>query len=260
MHWLVQNNIYSEDGFEALITALERQSCTYSVHKCVPFAGTLEPPAPDDVLGPVVVMGSYTMARHARDRGWTPGAWLENLDFRIQADRWGPMMFNYESYICTFGSVPEQEQPFFMRPVHDTKSFSGAVFDYPYYVEWRDMVRTLNDPDGELTVDTLVMVCKKREIFTETRFWIVDGEVITHSQYKMGTHKRYRGPEFTSPEVVNFAQRVADIWSPNRAYVLDVFDTAIGPFIGEVNNLNSAGFYLGDMNKLVGAIEYMDYT
>lgn len=257
MHWIIQNNLYSEEGFESLIGALDRLDSSYSIHKCVPFAGNLEPEA-DPPPGPVVVMGSYTLARHAQARGWTPGAWLSNLDFRTQADHWGPMMFNYDCWVGGFKDVPEQLQPFFMRPVHDTKSFTGMVVDWHYYQEWLAGLRRLpEDHVGDLTLDTLVMVCPKQEIYTETRFWIIDQEVVTSSQYKTGSRKHYQRPEFTDPHLTEFAERCAKIWSPNRAYVLDVFDGPLGPRIGEINNLNSAGFYLADMNKLVLAIEEM---
>lgn len=33
-HWILQNNIYSEEGFESLIVALERFGFSYSLHKC----------------------------------------------------------------------------------------------------------------------------------------------------------------------------------------------------------------------------------
>jgi hypothetical protein len=257
-HWILQNNLYSEEGWTALTGALDRFEYPYSVHKCVPFAGTLEPEA-NPPPGPVIVMGSYTMARHAKERGWTPGAWLDNLDFEIQREYWGDLMLNADAQVLEFGTVPFQSEPFFMRPAQDTKSFTGMVFDWAEYTRWRDgIVRTGPEPDFGL--ETPIMICKKKEIWSETRTWVVDGKVVTASGYKVGTIKRYTAPEQVDARITDFAQACADKWSPNQAYVLDVAEIDTGGWKGgglrivEINNLNSAGFYKGDMQKLVQAL------
>jgi hypothetical protein len=264
MHWILQNNIYSEEGFETLTTALERCGLTYSVHKVVPFIGELDPDPviPDGTKA--IVMGSYSMARQAVKRGWNPGAFLENLDFEVQRKHWGDRMFNFDAKIYPFAQVPFQELPFFIRPATDSKAFTGYVSDWADYTKWRDGIIRLpetadpvNDPLGInlLTVETPVMVCTKKEILNETRTWIVDGKVVTYSGYKVGTIKRYTPPEAVDDYIIDFAMNCANVWCPNQAFVLDVFLTENGPTIGEVNNLNSAGFYKGDMNKLVMALE-----
>jgi hypothetical protein len=52
---------------------------------------------------------------------------------------------------------------------------------------------------------------------------------------------------------------MADLWNPDRAYVLDVFMHADARYVGELNNLNSAGFYAYDVGKMVAAIEAMRF-
>jgi hypothetical protein len=252
-HWILQNNLYSEEGFESLTGALDRLGSLYSIHKCIPFVGTLEPEA-EPPPGPVIVMGSYTLANHAKARGWTPGAWLDNLDFQIQREHWGDHMLNADAHICTFGSIPFQIKPFFLRPVHDTKSFTGFVCDWGYYTTWRAGIERMG-PEPDFNLDTLVMLCTKKEIYTETRCWVVDGEIVTSSGYKMGTLKRYSPPEAVDPDILTFASHRANDWSPNQAYVMDVAETPDGLKIVEINNLNSAGFYKADMNKLVMRLE-----
>jgi hypothetical protein len=254
-HWILQNNIYSEEGWDALVGALERLGITYSTHKCVPFAGTLEPEA-NPPEGRVIVMGSYTLANHAYDRGWTPGAWLGNLDFRTQRRHWGIHMLNVDAVIATVELLNEVWGRRFIRPVHDTKSFTGQVFDHATWAEFRTGVMNTFDAIN-IGPETLVMVCSPKEIYSETRCWIVDGKVVTCSGYKVGTIKRYTAPELVDAHITRFAQEMAEKWSPNRAYVMDVCETPAGLRIVEVNNLNSAGFYKADMNRLVQALESM---
>ncbi len=60
--------------------------------------------------------------------------------------------------------------------------------------------------------------------------------------------------------VTKFAQDMADIWCPNRAFDLDVCETPEGMRIVEINSINSAGFYACDMGKFVNAISNMQFT
>jgi hypothetical protein len=264
MKWVLQNNIYEEEGFKDLLSALERHGADVVHVKVVPFEGSLEAvegelPKPGD---DAIVLGSYTLSRVAKQMGWRPGSFLDNLDWRVQHSHWGDRMLNSDAKIFEFDSVPFQEMPFFLRPVHDTKAFSGLVLDWGQYVEWRDGLRRLPeladpvyDPLGVnlLTLATPVMVCSKKEIYTETRCWVVEGRVITSSQYKLGTLKRYQAPEFTDMRVHDFVESLG--WYPNPAHVIDIAEGPNGLSVIEVNNLNSAGFYKGDMQRVIAAIE-----
>lgn len=255
-HWVLQNNIYSEEGWEALVGALERLGFPYSVHKCVPFEGTLDP-EPSPIAGPVIVMGSYSMARYAHTYGWKPGAWLDNLDFRTQREHWGDLMLNADAKCTTIGDFTGPiAKPCFVRPVHDTKGFTGQVFDDPAWQEFRDGVLRVEGDSSRPTVTPLdeIMICSAKEIWSETRTWVVDGRVVTASGYKVGKIKRYTAPAQVDDRITAFAQMCADHWCPNDAFVLDVADTPESLKILEINNLNAAGFYRGDMQKLVVAL------
>lgn len=301
MHWVVQTNIFAEEGFEALLAAFERLGIyqtwrsaatpqrTYSLVKVVPFTGELHAIDGDLPLdgANAIVMGSYSLARVAKAKNWKPGAFLDNLDFEVQRRWWGDRMLNHDALVTTFDSVPFQKEPFFLRPVHDTKAFTGMVVDWGYYEQWRDSLRRLpetvdpvNDPLGVnvLTRDTPVMVCTKKEVYSETRCWVIKQPimsvsgivagvaatytVVTASRYKRGTLKHYeevRGSRWDN-DLIAFAEDMANEWSPNAAYVMDIAETPHGYKVVEVNNLNSAGWYKGDMQKLVHALEEMPAT
>lgn len=277
MKWVVQTNVYAEEGFETLLATLERFKLEHVVVKVVPFEGRLEPlqgELPEDGAN-VIVMGSYTLARVAKQRGWSPGSFLDNLDFRKQHIFWGDHMLNADARVCKFDEVlsvlrdmytvkGETIPTFFLRPVDDSKAFTGYVLDVAEFVQWRENLRRMpetadpvNDPLGVnlMTLETEVMICTKKDIYNETRCWIVDSRLITYSGYKVGTIKRYTPPEEVDQRIQWFASARAHEWSPNRAYVMDIADTPNGLKIVEVNNLNSAGWYKGDLQKLVDALE-----
>lgn len=165
-------------------------------------------------------------------------------------------MLNSDALVCQLGQVQLQIEPFFIRPILDSKSFSGEVMDWGNFSWWRDRIASLTPEDNAtVTLETDVMICKKKEIWREYRTWIVDKKVVTASVYKTGRRKHY--DSLVDQSIIDFSERMANIWSPDRVYVLDVADTPEGLKIIEINNLNSAGFYAADMNKLVIALESM---
>jgi len=266
MYWILQDNMFQEEGFHRLVDVLERFGLPYSIHKVLPFGGGIVPdPVPTEER--VIVMGSYTMARIARERGWTPGSFDNaNLDYTIQRGHWGARMLNGDSIVTRFDEVPEQIKPFFIRPVLDSKSFNGQVKDWPSFVEWRDRVLTHGaDNGGTLCGETMVMTSRVKAIHREYRLWILDGKVITSSLYKMGGRALFgigshmvHAPQMDD-NVISYAEETAQLWSPCRAYVMDIADTPEGLRVIEVGCMNAAGFYGADMGKLVEKLEYTNW-
>lgn len=280
MHWVLQHNLFREAGFKRLLDTLDRMDISYSVHKVIPFVGVLSPPVQivnsedadltlsdvefdEDTVdfpdGPKIVMGSYSMARYARKHGWTPGSFdSENLDYEKQAPHWGKSMLNSDALVCKLADVPEQPEPFFIRPTLDSKSFAGTVMDWGTFAPWRDgVVKCGADNGGFLDGDTLVQVCAKKVIYREYRLWIVDRVIVTASLYKEGRTVRYS--YIVDEEILAYARGFLGEgqWVPDRAFVLDIADTPEGFKIIEAGNINSAGFYAADMQKLVMALEDM---
>ena len=226
--WVLQNNLYSEEGFEGLLAALDRFGFPYSIHRCVPFVGTLEPDAfPPD--GPVIVMGSYTLANHAAARGWLPGAWLENLDFRTHVKFWGDRMLNADSIVCAFKDASLTE-PRFVRPVLDTKSFTGQVMSGEELRAWQERLANLTPEESAaatLNGNTEVMVSSIKEIYSERE----RGSCVAR-RHRIRLQGRFDQAVLTAEQVdariTEFARECAAMWSPNDAFVLDVADTAEG--------------------------------
>ncbi|WP_342381660.1 ATP-grasp domain-containing protein [Myxococcus stipitatus] len=255
MHWVIQNNLFNERGFRDLVQVLERGGIPHTLVKVIPFDGGVEPFV--DVPGPVVIMGSLTLTRYARKRGWTPGAFLnDQFDFRIWREHLGEHLLNADAHVCRFADVPERQGPFFIRPCLDDKAFSGMVTTWEDFHRWREDVLAVQEYP-QLTADTWVAVSEPRHIQGEYRMVVVDGRVVTGTRYKLGA-RVFASPE-VEPGVWAFAQRMADRWGPDRAYALDVFMHQHQPYVGEINTLNAAGFYAYDVGKMVAAIEDMTF-
>jgi hypothetical protein len=257
MFWVVQENIFNERGYAELLEALERLEIPHQVVKVRPFIHTLEPDVmPPD--GPVMVMGAYTMWKIAQARGWKPGSFTnDNFDFRVQLKHWGARLLNHDSWVGRFADVPPQRMPFFIRPIHDSKSFPGMVTDWPDFAKWRQAVMEL-DSYATLTGEDLVQVATTKPIVRETRFWVVDGIIVTGSTYKVGS--RVYSNSDVDPCALQYAEACVNAWKPARAFCLDIFETENNHlWIGEINTINAAGFYAANVQKLVAAIDSMAF-
>jgi len=273
MLWIIQHNLWKEEGFTSLINALRRFNCPYEVVRVVPFTNRLipvdydqsienlddipEPKIPTD--GPIMVCGSVTLAKIAKKRGWTPGSFLnENFDYSKWRENYGANLLNFDSTVTRFDEIlfPEAN-PLFIRPCHDTKAFSGKVFERDYFVKWQQDVLDLQTPDSILRGDTLVAVAPLKQIYQEFRFFVVDKVLVTQSQYKLGNRIIHNAN--VDPDIIDYAQQMVDLWQPARAFVIDIALTSEGMRIVEINNLNSAGFYACDVMKIVAAIENMSF-
>lgn len=255
MHWIIQTNLFAEDGWRALVETLERFNLPYSVHKVVPFVGEIIPDANPD--GQVICMGAYSLRHLAKKKGWTPGVFdLEPFDFEVQKAHWGEHMLNYHAVVSTFENAnfsPDDEYKF-IRPVLDSKSFAGKVFDRHEFYDWKRKIVVLEEDYGDnVCKDTVIQLCPLRKIYSEHRFWIVKGEIVTSSTYKIGWTVHYQ-PVNDDRFAQYVKERIAE-WQPLDAFVIDVCDTDQGIKIVEINTLNSSGFYAGDMQRLVLALE-----
>lgn len=260
MHWVIQENLYNEIGFRALIDALESQNILYSIHKIIPFSHEIIPDI--NPSGKVMIMGAYTMNKIAKDRGWTPGSYLNNnFDYKLQCQKWSGHMLNEASYFSLFkdASIDEafDDDYFFIRPVQDGKCFSGQVMSYIEFKDWQHGVVELGLDNGyPLHGDTEILIGPVKKIYTETRVWVVDNKVVTSSTYKVGKCLFYTLE--VDQDIIDFVEARNSEWRPDVAYVMDIARTPDGLKIIEVNNINSSGFYNGDVSKIVRALEELN--
>jgi glutathione synthase/RimK-type ligase-like ATP-grasp enzyme len=99
------------------------------------------------------------------------------------------------------------------------------------------------------------MCASLKKIYNEYRYFVVDGKVVTGSQYKLGKRVVYGETD----QNIDIAQTFVDMLNKNidQPYVIDIALTDDGYKVIELNTMNCAGFYACDMQKLVTAI--IDY-
>jgi hypothetical protein len=255
MLWVLQDNLFHEAGYERLITGLARLEIPHQFVKVVPFSHDLVPDI--SPANPVYICGSLTLAKIAKRKGWLPGAFMnDNFDFAVWGERYGDLCLNHDARVVAFKDVRNWGGKFFIRPTLDSKSFAGMTTTWTKFAEWQEKVLALGkDEYSTLPPETMVLVAPLKDIAYERRYFIVDGAIVTSSEYKRGSRVIYSdGPDEAADA---FVRSAIERFQPDRAFVIDVAMIEDGFRIVEINCLNSAGFYAADCMKLIMAIESM---
>lgn len=272
MHWILEQvpdrlDIDKQSLSQIkLAEILKAKNIPYSFHKIVPIAGELLPHIPKHIKNAICI-GPYSMRNYCKQYNLYPGVYdIEEFDFRIQLQKWGDRMLNANSKVLKFEQLPtlklSDNKDYFMRPVNDSKVFAGNVFTGKEIMDWYEKVVVLEDDYGDtLTAKTVIQVIEPINIQKEARFWVVNGEIVTHSIYKVGHMVKYK--PLDDQNMLNFAKECINIWQPHKAFVIDICTTInnkgqLNYKVVEINTLNAAGFYLADLEKLIDALEKME--
>ncbi|MEL6597201.1 MAG: ATP-grasp domain-containing protein [Pseudomonadota bacterium] len=255
MQWILQD---FEDT-RKLAAALDRLDIPYSWHKVVPFVGDLMPEPDIQDTNAVVLFGSYTLWRYAKQKDLHPGVF--RIAPFVHEAAWHPFMLNgADALFLTLRDVPKKltdgEMHWFVRPVEDSKEVPGTVKSAHEIIQLAKNVLALKEteiPKGSLRPDTKMMLTKPTRIEKEWRLWVVRDKVVTYSLYKEGSRVIYRHE--IDDDVLHFATQLVEAnpqYSP--AYVIDICRTENGLRMLETNCINAAGFYEADLVKLATAI------
>jgi len=276
MFWIVQNNLYNEEGYVKFLEALERLRVDYLIVKPIPFTNQFLPAdfdsmtqEVDDVEEPyidtsqkIIVMGATSLTRIAKNRGWTPGTYLnENFDFEKWRDGFGKEnILNGDSITARISDaidVIHMSDHLFVRPVDDSKAFSGTVMSKYDFFDWIQSISVIEEEEFQpLHKNTKIAIANYKKINAEYRLFVVGGKIVTGSLYKRGNV--VRSEELADEEVSRFAARMIHKWEPADAFVIDIASTDSGFKVIEINNINSAGFYAADCQRIVAALEDLE--
>lgn len=255
MYYLVQENTFREENYNVLIDTLERYNLSYEIVKVRPFLEDFEFKTDRK---DVFCFGSVKMSRLGKKYGWYPGSLLnENHDYRVYSKYYKDNLLNYDSEIIKFGDDVTKDY-FFARPCADNKTFTGKVFTNDGWCKFKDDFFKIG-AESSLTSETEIQISSVKDITKEFRFWIVGGKVITGSLYRMGNW--IRRSDIVDDGALYFCQKMVDVYQIADAFVIDICEVLINNKpeykIIELGCINSAGFYMANMPKLIEAIENM---
>lgn len=251
MYYIVQDNIFREVNYNNLIRTLDKLQLPYEIVSVYPFIDTLKIETTRTDIFP---FGGLKLARISKNYCWNPGSMMnDNHDFMVYREYYGDELLNYDSKIIKFGDEFFSKSRFFARPTKDTKSFTGKVYDMQEWWDLKELTTTDGYTNTLLTDDTEVQISTVKNIQQEIRFWIVKGEIVTASQYKLGDNIVLNN--YVDPSAYKYCQKMVDLFELNDAFVMDICLVDGKYKIVECNCINCSGFYLGDMQKLLIKLE-----
>jgi hypothetical protein len=252
VYYIVQENIFRDYNYNNLTIALDRLQLPYEVVSI--YSGR------EDIIfetdrKDVFVFGGLKMARIAKQYEWKPGSMMNsNHDFEVYKEYYKDGLLNFDSNIIKFGDVYfELPEKFFARPTKDTKSFTGKIYTKEEWLYFRDDALKYKR-HSLLYSETMVQISSVKDIQQEIRVWIVKGEVITQSQYKLGNQVLY--DEMVDVSVIDYCKEMIKIYQPADAFVMDICLVDNTYKIIEINCINCSGFYKADLQKLIMSLEY----
>lgn len=269
MHYIIQENVFREQHYDMLEKSITKLGLNHTTVRVFPFVDKIVrlediPDGPfnvDDLpdfnpnTNNVFCFGAIKLARVAAQRAWKPGSMMnQNHDFEVYKEHYRDNLLNWDSKIQKFSDPVDwfPGETKFFRPTQDTKTFTGKVFAQ---VEWEDFVyEQLNN--GHITTlnkDTQIQVSSVKKIYKEIRFWVVNGKIITGSQYRLGNQTIYDSNY--EPEAQDFAQSMVDKFQLAEAFVIDVCLTDSGWKVVECGCINACGFYKANLQNLIIALE-----
>ena len=268
MHYIIQENVFKEQNYDLLLKTIDKLKLDYTIVRIFPFVDKIvdiktipdhnynvddlidfEPPTKN-----VFVFGAIKLARVASSKGWNPGSMMNsNHDFMVYREHYENNLLNYDSEILKISeNIKWNNDVKFIRPTKDTKSFTGNTFTQK---EWEETIEHYlhNYRSESFNENTEIQVSTPKKIQKEIRFWVVNGKIITGSQYRLGNSTIY--DNFYEDESFEFAQKMVDKYQLADAFVIDVCLHNDEWKIVECGCINCAGFYKSDIQKMLMEVD-----
>lgn len=134
----------------------------------------------------------------------------------------------------------------FIKPNSGYKLFAGQIIRDEHDLE---AIRQLTTPDQVVYLAPVVKIEK------EFRFWIINEEIVTYSQYFPFTFDNSQ--QYTEPpeDMFDYVNTINDIWQPDDMFTVDIGQLPDGKYgVVEYNCLSCSGFYNANWQKIIEKI------
>ena len=241
--WVLQANLLRRSK-DDLAVCLKNLNIPFVGANVIPFSETLSFLSELPAHKRLIPCGSTSLLRYAQKARWQ-GVFFDANTFRV--DTWlsqHPDMLN-RATVLTVAQAAERWQEtsgfWHLRPVEDLKLFSGVVLSANELKNWLKNPDSIQSRTGHIPPDTQIAISSAKELLAEWRWFIVNGQVVDGSLYRLGD-KRLRRHE-QGEEITRQAQKLADRWLPHEVCVMDTALVATGLKVTEFNCFNCSGFY-----------------
>lgn len=136
----------------------------------------------------------------------------------------------------------------FIKPSRDLKAFNGGIIKKGQTIG--NFI--LSQMHQDFYKEEIAIIGNLKEIYSEYRFFVINGEVITASMYKIG--KQVKSDPIIPLKMQQAADVYAKLYNPSIVFTMDLADTAEGIKIVEYNCFNCSGHYACDLEKMYTSI------
>tara|TARA_R110000851_G_scaffold319347_1_gene483658 strand:- start:2194 stop:3315 length:1122 start_codon:yes stop_codon:yes gene_type:complete len=257
--WIIQKNLISENDRNELQEALESLGIAHFETIVTPFSEDL-PNFPIDAQHENIYYGSTTFMNNLYKKLRPTGLFYNHKTFSMQnyMDKWGEHMFNFGAEFTTISQFiknteDDDKTNVFIRPDGDGKEFDGTVGSAR---SAKLMLSNILHNDPNVSSSFPIMVGAAYAIKREWRISIVNGEVVSSSQYR-NNHTLSKKSDIPS-EVKRFAEERAKEYQPHDVFAMDVCEASddgeVKLYILECGCVNSVGFYHADKEGYVEGV------
>ncbi len=254
MYYVIQENLFKEYNYSNLVQYLRRHDLKYENIAWRPFVEEIDVKTERQ---DVWFFGSVSTGMRLRYKRWNPGIiYDENkFNFEMYLTGYGSNLLNWDGRIQDFDYISNWDrEEYFIRPTHDTKTFESNLYTRG---QWNTYIKETidNKTMGDVRRETKVFYCTpKPDIQQEIRCWVIDGKVVTCSQYRIGKRIAMLNMD-NNEEVFIFVKDMCKLYQPARAFVMDVCLYKDEYKIVELGCIHHCGFYDADMSKLIQSLE-----
>lgn len=141
------------------------------------------------------------------------------------------------------------DTPVFIKPSRDQKAFNAGILESGYTI--KDFIFSqLHEP---FYIEETAIVAPVKQIYAEYRFFVVDKEVITGSQYR-NSHSLFVS-DIIPESILTAAKEYAQLYQPHDIFTMDLADTPEGIKIIEYNCWNASGLYKTNIQKIFHTVQ-----
>ena len=256
VRWVVQSNLLSENDIELIKDACDQLDIEFFPVKVIPFSTEI-PYIPIDKKFNIYY-GSTLFIDNVNQKLNNPkGIFYSSEEFTMSnyINKWGNHLLSSEAQITNFNELCAKEydvtSEWFIRPNADDKSFAGIIMDFQSIKDWKNKFQQFDSV--ELNEKTEILVGPAYHIKKEWRNFIVDKKIISSSLYRKD-HKLYISSTDIPNEMLQFVLARCEEYTPNSIFVMDIGLCGDNYYIIECGCMNSAGFYLANVNSIVKAV------
>ncbi len=146
------------------------------------------------------------------------------------------------------------QYPVFIKPSMDQKAFTPGILEPGVTIE--EFIK--NQKHSLNYINEFAVIAPVQAISEEYRFFVVMGEAVTGSMYKLGERVVYS--ELVPQNIWSAAKDYAKLYAPHDVFTMDLCVTDKGIKIVEYNCWNASGLYKTDIGKIFFAVkEYKEF-